>query len=80
MIASKKSTIPKPFGTVTVGTKGQIVIPKELRRQLTIKPGDQFFVMLHASHSVVLIRSNDLIEMHRFLSEELLAQKSLPIS
>ena len=80
MSTTKKLTTPKPFGTVTVGTKGQIVIPKELRSQLKIKPGDQFFVMLHAAHSIVLIRSNDLIEMHRFLSEELLAKKSHSLS
>ena len=31
--------------TVTVGTKGQIVIPKELRRLFGIEPGDTLILL-----------------------------------
>lgn len=35
---------PKIYSTVTVGTKGQVVIPSEVRRILNIKPGDKLIV------------------------------------
>lgn len=33
------------YGTVTVGERGQIVIPAEARRELEIKTGDRLIVM-----------------------------------
>ncbi|MFA5114944.1 MAG: AbrB/MazE/SpoVT family DNA-binding domain-containing protein [Candidatus Omnitrophota bacterium] len=36
---------PTFFGKVPVGTKGQIVIPAEARRELKIKPGDSVIVI-----------------------------------
>lgn len=35
----------KLFGTATVGTKGQIVIPAEAREELDIKTGDHLYVI-----------------------------------
>jgi len=35
----------KLYGTATVGTKGQVVIPADAREQLDIKPGDRLYVM-----------------------------------
>ena len=35
---------PKFFGTVTVGARGQVVIPKDVRRLLGIKSGDKLVV------------------------------------
>lgn len=35
----------KLFGTVTVGTKGQIVIPVEAREEFNIKTGDRMYVI-----------------------------------
>ena len=35
----------KLFGTATVGTKGQVVIPAEAREQFDIKPGDRLYVV-----------------------------------
>lgn len=34
----------KLYGSVTVGSKGQIVIPAEAREELDIKQGDRFIV------------------------------------
>ena len=31
--------------TVTVGTKGQIVLPKEAREMFSIQPGDQLIIL-----------------------------------
>ena len=35
---------PKFFGMVTVGARGQVVIPKEARKLLNIKSGDKLIV------------------------------------
>ena len=36
---------PEVFGTVTVGQRGQVVIPMKVRKVLNIKQGDQLVVM-----------------------------------
>ncbi|MFH1061833.1 MAG: AbrB/MazE/SpoVT family DNA-binding domain-containing protein [Candidatus Omnitrophota bacterium] len=36
---------PEVFGTVTVGQRGQVVIPMKARKALKLKPGDQLIVM-----------------------------------
>lgn len=35
----------KLYGTATVGTKGQVVIPAEARAELNIKEGDRLYVV-----------------------------------
>jgi bifunctional DNA-binding transcriptional regulator/antitoxin component of YhaV-PrlF toxin-antitoxin module len=35
----------KLYGTATVGTKGQIVIPAELREAFGIEPGDRLYAL-----------------------------------
>ena len=35
----------KLYGTTTVGTKGQVVIPANAREELDIKPGDHLYVI-----------------------------------
>jgi AbrB family looped-hinge helix DNA binding protein len=35
----------KLYGTVTVGTKGQVVIPVEAREELNIRTGDKLYVV-----------------------------------
>lgn len=35
----------KLFGTATVGTKGQVVIPADAREELGIMPGDRLYVV-----------------------------------
>jgi AbrB family looped-hinge helix DNA binding protein len=34
----------KLYGTATVGTKGQIVIPADAREELNINPGDKLYI------------------------------------
>lgn len=61
----------KLYGTATVGTKGQIVIPSDAREELDIKPGDRLYVM-NAMHGagVVLLKE----EMLESFVEEMMAQ------
>ncbi|MDD5430435.1 MAG: AbrB/MazE/SpoVT family DNA-binding domain-containing protein [Candidatus Omnitrophota bacterium] len=36
---------PQVYGTVTIGQRGQVVIPMKVRKEFKIKPGDQLIVM-----------------------------------
>ena len=47
------------FGTVKVGEKGQIVIPKEARDIFGIKPGDMLLVLGDEQQGIALV-NNDL--------------------
>ncbi len=41
-------------GAVTVGTKGQIVIPKEARELLDIHPGDTLLLLADAERGIAM--------------------------
>lgn len=51
------------FGTVTVGDKGQIVIPVKARKIFDIHPGDALVVLGDEKQGIALIRQNDLLAM-----------------
>lgn len=42
------------YGMVTVGERGQIVIPAEARRDLGIEPGDKLVIMRHPGHAGII--------------------------
>lgn len=46
----------KYMGSVKVGTKGQIVIPKEVRDMFDIKPGDSLIVLADSDKGIALER------------------------
>ena len=43
----------KAYGAVTVGERGQLVIPAELRRALRIKSGDQLMVFAKVEKKII---------------------------
>ena len=44
------------LGAVTVGERGQVVIPAEARKRFSIHPGDRLLVMAHPSgHGLMLV-------------------------
>jgi len=50
----------KVYGSVTVGERGQLVIPAELRKALSIKSGDQLMVFAHPEKKIIsLMPSKD---------------------
>ena len=50
----------KTYGAVTVGERGQLVIPAELRKALNIKSGDQLMVFAKPDRKVInLMPSKD---------------------
>lgn len=52
------------FGSVTVGEKGQIVIPKRARDVFGIKSGDTLFVFGDdAQHGIGIIREEELLKV-----------------
>lgn len=52
----------KLYGTATVGTKGQIVIPVEAREQLQIAEGDRLYVVGAPNKGIVSLFKEDTLE------------------
>ncbi len=51
------------FGMVTVGDKGQIVIPAKARKLFDIKPGDQLVVLGDDTQGMALLKAGDFLAM-----------------
>lgn len=49
------------FGAVTVGERGQIVIPAEARNELGLRAGDKMLVMRHPLHKGLMIFKFDSV-------------------
>ena len=53
------------FGTVKVGERGQIVIPKDAREMFRIQPGDTLLVLGDEKNGMVVTRPEVLSEIAR---------------
>jgi len=53
---------PSFYGTATIGTKGQIVIPVEAREELDMQPGDKVVVIGIKERGMVGICKLDAVE------------------
>lgn len=51
------------FGTVKVGEKGQIVIPKEARRIFGIKAGDTLLVLGDEAQGLAVVKADVMQEL-----------------
>jgi AbrB family looped-hinge helix DNA binding protein len=62
-----KTGLPVPpqgkhlFGTVTVGDKGQIVIPKKARDIFHIQPGDSLLILGDEATGIAIIKADDML-------------------
>ena len=63
------------FGTVRVGEKGQIVIPKQAREIFGISPGDQLVVLGDEATGLALMKNDEFLAM---ISEAIFQQKRSP--
>ena len=57
----------KFYGSVTVGERGQIVIPAEARNELDFNPGEKLLVMRHPVYKGLMIFKFDAVR--EFLDE-----------
>lgn len=57
------------FGVVTMGEKGQIVIPTRCRKVFGIRPGDALVVLGDERQGIALMKQDLLMEMLRQLKE-----------
>lgn len=48
----------KYIGSVKVGAKGQVVIPKEIRDMFNIKPGDNLLFLADSNNGIAIERSS----------------------
>lgn len=48
-----------PSGTTTVGERGQVVIPADIREKMQLKTGDKLFVFMRSNRFIGLIRTQD---------------------
>jgi AbrB family looped-hinge helix DNA binding protein len=59
-------------GTVTVGERGQVVIPAEARKDMEISPGEKLLVFGHPSrHGLMMVKISHMAEFARFIEEAL---------
>ncbi|MFH1339439.1 MAG: AbrB/MazE/SpoVT family DNA-binding domain-containing protein [Candidatus Omnitrophota bacterium] len=57
----------KIYGSATVGERGQVVIPSEVRKMLNVKPGDKLIVLARRDRKMIgLIPAEDF---SRFLNQ-----------
>ena len=54
----------KLYGTATVGTKGQVVIPADAREEIGIMPGDRLYVLGSSTSGFVGLLKEDQIESY----------------
>ncbi len=57
----KKKEVQPFMGSVKVGPKGQIVIPKEIRDMFGIEPGQSLVIMAHPKRGIAIERQNVLL-------------------
>ena len=61
----------KMHSTVTVWTKGQVVIPQEVREMLGIKPGDVLMVITKHDTAVGMVKIDDVPKMMQYMQQEM---------
>lgn len=68
-VAEKDNGIPVPprgkyvFGIVKVGDKGQIVIPKKVRKIFDIHPGEHLIVLGDETQGIAIMKEENMLSM-----------------
>ena len=59
------------LGTVTVGERGQVVIPADARKKFNVNPGDKLLVMEHPAGGIVLCKIDAMRDFFSTFIEDL---------
>jgi len=59
------------FGTVKVGERGQIVIPKEARDKFDIKPGDSLMILGNEKKGISIVKADIMKEVALKILEDI---------
>jgi len=60
----------KLYGTATIGSKGQVVIPADAREDLGLKAGDRLYVVSAGNAGVVFLKEEMLEDIVAKMSEQ----------
>lgn len=67
----------KFYGMTTIGERGQIVVPKEVRAAMKIRQGEKFFVFTHDKEMIAMIKPERFNALIREMSGVLTKIKKL---
>ena len=70
----KISPLPKVYGTVTVGERGQVVVPAKIRKLFHLSAGDKLIVLAKEGGPIGFIPVSDFslfIEQHEQLFNQM---------
>ncbi len=69
LVAPRQEKTKHLFGSVKVGERGQVVIPKEARDIFGIEPGDILLVLGDVERGIALVKADMLQEFARKILE-----------
>ena len=62
------------ISTVTIGEKGQIVIPKTAREMFNIEPGDTIVLLADKKRGIALVQNDKLMKIAESVFDETLPE------
>jgi AbrB family looped-hinge helix DNA binding protein len=62
---------PKVMSSTVMGERGQLVVPKEVRECYDLKAGDKFFVFGHGDGPIILVPTNQMLDMMDHLNAKI---------
>ena len=65
------------FGTVKIGERGQIVIPKEARKVFNIKPGDYLMLVGDEDKGIAIVKADPMKDLALKIMESMDVQDSV---
>ncbi|MBU0612680.1 AbrB/MazE/SpoVT family DNA-binding domain-containing protein [Patescibacteria group bacterium] len=64
----------KVCGTTTVGERGQVVIPAEVRKRMNLETGDKLLVFCKLDKFVGLVKSDDIDKLLDKMTEKMVSR------
>lgn len=63
------------FEIVTMGARGQVVIPADIRKKLKLKTGEKLVCVLRAKHFIAMIKMSDISPITKMLAKMMTGDK-----